>query len=360
MLFRSKIGEEICHYGSIKKGNIEKQKNIDVVAKINKNNRDLIKVNHTATHLLHRSLKNILGDHVQQAGSLVEANRLRFDLTHFQKVSKEEIEKIELEVNSVIRNNLKLDISVMGFDLAKKEGAEALFGEKYEDEVRVVNVAGFSKELCGGTHVQRTGDIGLFKIISESSLASGVRRIEAFTGQKAFTYLNNRNNLAEEIQSSLQCNESDLLKKIKSLQKTLKMSNDLINELNVLKAENKINQLFDSKSSIGDIQVVFNRLSIDLNPKVLADIIREKMKLKGIALVSIELNKNQLLCVVTKDICDSLNAGEIIKEIVSNLGLRGGGSKYFAVSTFNDIKLLNKSIEIGKNIIERECKNYVD
>jgi len=353
-----KVGQNICHYGYVEKGDIADQKNNKVKAKINAENRNKIKLNHTATHLLHKSLKNILGEHVQQAGSLVEANRLRFDLTHYQKISKEEIEKIELSVNTIIRNNVKLDITLKDFDIAKKEGAEALFGEKYDDEVRVVDVVGFSKELCGGTHVKRTGDIGAFKIIQESSLASGIRRIEAITGESAFNYLNKNDKIINELKLNLQCKSNELVEKITFLQKAVKKSHDIQQELNILKAESKIENLFSKKNNIDGIQVIFDKLSIELNPQLLADIVRNKLSSKGIALISVEAEKSQLLCVVTKDICNAINAGEIIKKIASSFGLGGGGAKHFAITTFNNKKILNDSMKIGKDIIIQKCKDY--
>ena len=143
-----------------------------------------LKANHTATHLLHESLKQILGDHVQQGGSLLNEYKLRFDVTHYEKITKDQITKIEDIVNDKIRQNIELSTNVENFEDAKNDGAVALFGEKYGDKVRVVDIPGFSKELCGGTHVERTGDIGILKITSESSLSTGIRRIEAITGQE--------------------------------------------------------------------------------------------------------------------------------------------------------------------------------
>ena len=190
-----KYGDDICHYGYFEKGKIKKDFKDKVNVKINSERRNFIKKNHTATHLLHKALKIVLGNDVQQAGSLVSYNYLRFDLTYYKKIKQSELNEIEDIVNNTIKKNIALDIDIKKYSDAKSDGAEALFGEKYGDNVRVVNVEGFSKELCGGTHVDRTSEIGLFKIISESSLASGVRRIEALTGSYAFSYLREKNNL---------------------------------------------------------------------------------------------------------------------------------------------------------------------
>ena len=162
--------------------------------KVDKERRNAIKRNHTATHLLHAALKEVLGEHVHQAGSSVGPDNFRFDLTHFEKITDKEIEQVEKIVNDEIIKNTDVIPDVKSFDEAKKEGAEALFGEKYGDIVRVLTIGEFSKELCGGTHVNRTGDIGLFKIIEESSLAAGVRRIVAITGKEAVKFIQNQYN----------------------------------------------------------------------------------------------------------------------------------------------------------------------
>ena len=175
-----KSGDEFVHIGKIESGNIQ---DIQLVhAKINNNRRLQIRRNHTATHLLHQALKEILGEHVQQAGSLVAPESLRFDLTHYEQISSDQLVEIEDIVNAVILQNSEIETDIKHYKTAQEEGAVSLFGEKYVDNVRVVNIPGFSKELCGGTHVIRTGDIGGFKIISESALAAGVRRLVAISG----------------------------------------------------------------------------------------------------------------------------------------------------------------------------------
>ena len=193
-----KNGDEIHHICS---GSFNNEKLLEpVLCIIDLNRRQRIRKNHTATHLLHAALKKTLGDHIQQAGSLVHPDYLRFDLTHSEKISNDEVSEIENLVNDEIQKNVRLDISIKNFDVAKSEGAEALFGEKYGDKVRVISIGDFSMELCGGTHVNRTGDIGLLKITEESSLAAGVRRMVAVTGPEAINYFQNKVSIVQELQ----------------------------------------------------------------------------------------------------------------------------------------------------------------
>ena len=184
---------------------------------------------------------------MQQAGSLVAPDKLRFDLTHYQKITSDEIYKIEEIINNNIRSNIKLDVAIKSFNQAKKEGAEALFGEKYGDEVRVIDIKDFSKELCGGTHVNSTGDIGLFKIILETSLASGVRRIEAITGKRAFDYLSKLSTIINKIKQDFQCDENEITNKIDDIQITGKKLRKEIEELNKLKIKNIISDFYNNK-----------------------------------------------------------------------------------------------------------------
>ena len=225
------IDGNIIHYCKHTDDSLLFKSNVRV--KIDLGRRRKIMSNHTATHLLHQSLKNHLGLHVQQAGSLVNDKRLRFDLTHYEKVNEETINLIDSEVNQIIRENIELNISIQDFEKDKEDVACALFGEKYEDDVRVVSLDTFSKELCGGTHVSKTGDIGLFKIVSESSVSSGVRRIEAVTGMEALNMVKNYNNIISEIKNLFNCTDSELADKIKHLIKTNKENEKKIQQLRI-------------------------------------------------------------------------------------------------------------------------------
>ena len=354
-------GEDICHLGKVISGEFKFLKDKEVTAIIDSDRRQKIKLNHTATHLLHRALKNVLGDHVQQAGSLVAEDRLRFDLTHYQKISDLELIEIENIINDVIRENLVLHIENKDFEIAKKEGAQALFGEKYDDIVRVIDIDQFSKELCGGTHVNRTGDIGVFKIISESSLASGVRRIEALTGQSALSYFNKRNNVLIDLAQEFKCTELELKERAKSLQLGLKKANNLINELNEIKVDKTVNDfLAANKSELkNNVNIISGSLeSLEINPQKFGDIIREKISSKSVVLLSIKGNQNLLLCIVTNDLSDDIKAGDIIKFISSKLGFGGGGSKTFAMASFKESKILIEANQIGINKIKSETEFY--
>ena len=352
------IGQEICHRGEFSKGQIEKNKNITVSVNIDKDKRESIKSNHTATHLLHKALKMVLGSEVQQAGSLVSNDYLRFDLTHYQKIDNTQIDEIEDIINNIIRSNLNLEIKIKNFDEAKKEGAEALFGEKYGDKVRVVNVDGFSKELCGGTHVNSTGQIGLFKIISESSLASGIRRIEAFTGEKAFRFMKNKLNLIEDIKNILMCNEEDVINKLKNINLLNKNYKKEISDLNSIKAKAYFDKSINKNLiSIGNVKLYVDKIDLDLTPQLLSDMVRAQLVDKGVGLLGVKSNDNSLvLCVITKDLGDLIHAGNLIKDIANEIGVGGGGSQFMAIMKINNDVSLDNVLEIGKKLIKDKIK----
>ena len=354
-------GEDICHLGKVISGEFKLLKDKEVTAVIDSDRRQKIKLNHTATHLLHRALKNVLGDHVQQAGSLVAEDRLRFDLTHYQKISDLELIEIENVINDVIRENLVLHVENKDFEIAKKEGAQALFGEKYDDIVRVIDIDQFSKELCGGTHVNRTGDIGVFKIISESSLASGVRRIEALTGQSALSYFNKRNNVLIDLAQEFKCTELELKERAKSLQLSLKKANNLINELNEIKVDKTVNDFLSANKSElkNNVNIISGSLeSLEINPQKFGDILRGKISSKSVVLLSVKGNQNLLLCIVSNDLSDDIKAGDIIKFISSKLGFGGGGSKTFAMASFKESKILIEASQIGIEKVKSEIEFY--
>ena len=350
-----KDGNTFIHYCN---GSIGEKSNGKVQCEVDEDRRQNIRKNHTATHLMHKALKIVLGDHVHQAGSLVHADYLRFDLTHFEKLTLDEIRGIESIINREVLINNALDITVKGFDEAKKEGATAMFGEKYGNEVRVVTVGDFSKELCGGTHVDRTGDIGLFKILEESSLAAGVRRIVAVTGPKAVEYVQNQSASLEAVQSQLNCGAdmvaervSQLLLQKKALEKELKQRKKTGSSFNV-------KSLVDGGKSVGKQTVVVkmtDATSMD-ELKDLGDTLLGGLK-SGIGVLGAEGEKPMVVIVVTQDLVKTgVKAGALAKSIGAEMGGGGGGKPHLATAGGRDSAALkfamDKSFEIIKDTIE--------
>ena len=344
------LGEDICHLCQTDK-DLKIQATDKWCFEIDMERRKKIKSNHTATHLLHKALKNILGDHIQQAGSLVAEDKLRFDLTHYEKLSDSEISQIELMVNGIIRDNISLNITNEKFDDAKSKGAEALFGEKYSEIVRVVDIEAFSMELCGGTHVNRTGDISLFKIISESSLASGIRRIEALTGLAALKYLNQNQKLLEIIKNKLQCNEEDVVNKIDFYITQSKKSEKVFKDMQ----SEKLKNILSNYSLLNDINVVCEAIDFSVEPKFLVDVFYEKYTSNALCVFSVESEKPMMIIVITKDLSKKIHAGNFIKDIGMKFNCGGGGPPHFATAGFKNIENLkeafNYSIEKIKNKI---------
>ena len=330
---------------------------------VDKERRQRIRKNHTATHLMHQALKIVLGDHVQQAGSLVHPDYLRFDLTHSEKISNDEVRKIEDIVNSEVLINNKLEVSIKAFDEAKKEGAVAMFGEKYGDQVRVVTVSDFSKELCGGTHVDRTGDIGLFKIIEESSLASGVRRIVAVTGPKALEYTQDQFATLDQAKELLSCNIDSISDRLDQLINDKKA---LERELKKLK---KSNSTFDAESLIKE-SYVFNDNSIvikmtdaeDMDDlKDFGNMLLSKLE-NGIGVLAAISDKPILVVVVSDGLVKlGLKAGDLAQQVGSIMGGGGGGRPNLATAGGKDKKSLELALSKAKDIIIKniEEKNAV-
>ena len=340
------------------KGSIDEKVKGKVQCMVDSDRRQNIRKNHTATHLMHQALKLILGDHVQQAGSLVHPDYLRFDLTHFEKLTSDQIREIETMVNREILLNNALDISVKNFDEAKKQGAVAMFGEKYGDEVRVVTVANFSMELCGGTHVERTGDIGLFKITEESSLASGVRRIVAVTGPKAVEYIQEQAAALGNIQSQLNSGMEQVSERIDQL---LAQKRKIEKEL---KRQKKSGTAFNAKSLVekaklvGDQSIVIQMTdagSMD-ELKGYGDSLLTVLK-SGVGVLGAEAEKPSVVIVVSQDLVKrGLKAGDLAQLIGNEMGGGGGGKPHLATAGGQDAKGLKsamaKSLSIIKKLIQ--------
>jgi alanyl-tRNA synthetase len=343
----------IIHKGKVIKGTVNKGDDVTLV--VDEHQRLATARNHTATHLLHFALRKILGDHVKQAGSLVAPERLRFDFTHFSQPDPETLEKIETLVNEKIRENLPIQTEEMESEAAFKTGATALFEEKYGDRVRVVSLADFSKELCGGTHSHRTGDIGLFKIVGESSVASGVRRIEALTGAAALDYVQKSVKRLHDTALLLREHPDAVpqrLEKILSHQKSLEKE---LERLKAAIAAQSAHWAQEDIRNIGGIQVLVKKVSVD-KPAVLrdmADRFKEKLKSGIVVLGSADTSKTLLIVVVTKDLTDRFHAGNMIKEIASTVGGGGGGRPDMAQAGGSKPEKLDEALEKAYEIVKR-------
>jgi alanyl-tRNA synthetase len=348
-----KVGDKFIHIGTIERGLIsvgdEVKAQIDVVSRRNAAR------NHTATHLLHKALKEILGDHVHQAGSLVADDRLRFDFSHYQAVTKEELKQIENRVNEKIYQSLNVHIEEKTYDEAVKEGAVALFTEKYGDKVRVVKIDDYSMELCGGTHVKNTNEIGIFKILSETAVGAGLRRIEALTGLAAIKYLEEKEEILKEASDLLKSQDKEIISKIGSLQQVLKAKDKEIEQLKIKMASILANSLINSAISLDGIKVVVSKVE-DYDSealKVLGDILKDKLKTAVIVLASSAPEKAIFVGMATKDVVQKgINIGAVIKEVCKVSEGNGGGRPDMAQGTgknpFKVEEALNKAIEIVK------------
>ncbi|GAB6075917.1 alanine--tRNA ligase [Desulfurobacterium crinifex] len=331
--------------GTIKVGDV-------VNAIVDEKRRKAIMRAHTATHLLHKALREVLGNHVKQAGSLVLPDRLRFDFTHFEAPTEEELRAVEETVYNWILENYPVKVEEMSYDEALERGAIALFGEKYGDVVRVVDVGGVSVELCGGTHVERSGDIGFFKLISESSISSGTRRVEAVVGKEAFNYVEEKENLIKNLRKLLQSPEEQLLQKLQKLKEELKEKERELEKVKRKLATAEVNQIVENAPVINGIKVVTAKLD-GFGGKELAevaDVIRNKAGTAAVMLVGIKDGKASLLIALTKDLTDRFKAGEIIKRIAPILEGRGGGRPDMAQGGVQNLTRLEEAFsEFRKN-----------
>lgn len=324
------------HIGTVKMGELRVGDHVQ--AEVNSDQRHATQRNHSATHLLHAALREVLGEHVLQKGSLVNADRLRFDFSHNEAVSAEELQIIEQRVNAEIRANHPVETQIMSMDAAKQAGAMALFGEKYEADVRVLSMGNFSMELCGGTHVDRTGDIGLFKIISESGIASGVRRIEALTGDAAINYIGETE---KNLQASAQLLKASPDKLQSRIEQVLEKSRQLEKELQALKGQLASQQgasMTDSAVDVEGINVLAARMdSADVNTlRDTVDQLKNKLGTAAVVLASAEDGKVKLIAGVTKDAVDRIQAGKLVNHVAQQVGGKGGGRPDMAQAGGND------------------------
>ncbi|WP_195939725.1 alanine--tRNA ligase [Romboutsia sp. 1001713B170131_170501_G6] len=328
-------------------------------AKVDKERRMACARNHSATHILHKVLKEVLGDHVNQAGSLVTEDRLRFDVTHFEAITKEEIKVIEEKVNDIIFDALDITCENMSIIDAKNKGAMALFGEKYGDEVRVVSMGDYSIELCGGTHLTNTSQIGMFKILSEGGVAAGVRRIEAITGKAVYNYLNGKEDVIANVCSNLKTKEDGLTTKVVSL---LEENKNLAKELHDVKTKmslQSIESVLDSKVDVNGVNLVTAKFEgMDMNTlKEVADNLRDKLQSGVVVLANVADDKLNLVVTATKDAVDKgIHSGNIVKSIAAIAGGKGGGRPNMAQAGAPDVEKVKEVLDGASEVVKSQIK----
>ena len=337
--------EKYYHIGNITQGTAKLHDN--VIAKVDEEKRLSIARNHSATHLLHKALKEVLGEHINQAGSLVDGDRLRFDFTHFTALTPEDIQEVENKVNKAILKNLHASIYWTRLQEAQDKGILALFGEKYGENVRVVEFGDYSKELCGGTHVQSTSEIGLFKIVSESSIGAGLRRIEAVTGQNLLDYLNDTLKYSSETAKLLKIDPHKLSVKVNELLDKIREQEREIDSLKQHAINYEISKMLDKMQCINGINILSvkteNKDIDDL--RKMSDVIRQKVKSGIVVIGSIYQNKILFIATVTNDLIkQGYHAGKIVKSIAQVTGGGGGGRPDFAQAGGKDLAKLNEAL----------------
>lgn len=326
ILDTKKSGDAFVHQANVVEGTISN--GAKVATKVDRLIREATRLNHSATHLMHAALRQVLGEHVNQRGSLVNADRLRFDFSHFEAVTKEQIREIERVVNDQVMRNSAIETEVMDLEAAKEKGAMALFGEKYSEKVRVLTMGeGFSVELCGGTHAGRTGDIGLFRITSEQGVAAGVRRIEAVTGSGALALVEEQEDLIQESAGLIKADASSLLDKLQSLVEQNKTLEKTVADLNRKLATGGGQDVAEAAIDLGGFKLLVTQLD-GADPKSLPDALDQLKNKIGTGIVilgTVNDGKVGLIAGVTKDLTDRFNAGELVNHVASQVGGKGGG-----------------------------------
>ncbi|ELY2495347.1 alanine--tRNA ligase [Cronobacter muytjensii] len=320
-----KYGQAIGHIGELTSGVLKVGEGVK--AEVDHARRDRIRLNHSATHLMHAALRQVLGTHVAQKGSLVNDKGLRFDFSHFEAMKPEEIRKVEDLVNAQIRRNLPIETNVMDLEAAKAKGAMALFGEKYEDRVRVLSMGDFSTELCGGIHASRTGDIGLFRIVSESGTAAGVRRIEAVTGEGALSLVHAQNDRLNELSQLLKSDSQTLNDKVRAMVERTRQLEKELQQLKEQQAAQESASLSSKAVEIKGVKLLVSELT-GVEPKMLrtmVDDLKNQLGSAVIVLATVAEGKVYLIAGVSKDVTDRVKAGELVGMIAQQVGGKGGG-----------------------------------
>ncbi|HEK2641074.1 TPA: alanine--tRNA ligase [Proteus mirabilis] len=335
-----KYGKAIGHIGKVISGSFIVNHKINAVIDVAR--RDAIRLNHSATHLLHAALRQVLGTHVTQKGSLVNDKYLRFDFSHFEAVKPEQLREIEDIVNAQIRLNSPVVTELMDLEDAKQKGAMALFGEKYEERVRVLTMGDFSTELCGGTHAARTGDIGLFRIMSESGTAAGIRRIEAITGATAIESVHEQSDLISLVAHALKSDGSNLVEKIKTVQEKYRSLEKELQQLKDQQAAQESSSLGSQAKNVKGIKFLVRELN-NVEPKMLRTMVDDLKNQLGSAIIvlsTISDGKVSLIVGVTKDLTAKIKAGELISFVAQQIGGKGGGRPDMAQAGGTDVEAL--------------------
>lgn len=341
----------VGHFGKVERGSFELGDSVS--AKVNAEDRTKTMKNHSATHLLHAALKKLLGSHVQQKGSLVAPDRLRFDFSHDAPLSEQEIESVEAVVNEEIQLNRKVKSETMKLEEAQAKGAEALFGEKYEADVRVIGMGDFSLELCGGTHVDRTGDIGLFRIVGESGISSGVRRIEALTGASALHRVQYDSKVLHRIAETLSSGAANVEEMVHRLLQKNKLLESEVSDLRASIATGSAGSGEPDVRVIGDVKVLISRHDgVEIRDlRKIMDQFKSNLGSGVVVLGSVHNEKATLLCSVTQDLTDRIDASEIVSKSSTMLGGRGGGKKHSAQGGGSKVEELDAALESVAHMI---------
>ena len=349
--------EVFTHIGVMSSGQLQVGDTVNAI--IDANLRQSIAYNHSATHLLHAALRQVLGEHVTQKGSLVQANRLRFDFSHFEPVTAEQLREIENLVNEKIRANLPVDTRLMKHDEAIAAGAMALFGEKYGDTVRVLNMGDFSIELCGGTHVGRTGDIGVFKIISETGTAAGVRRIEAVAGASALRWINENDQRLLQIAAAVKAGRDDVDSKVNQVLRRNKELEKEVEKLQAQLASSRGGDLLSQAQDIDGIKVLAARLD-GVDPKSLRDTtdqLKNKLGSAAVVLATVQGDKVSLVAGVTQDQTDRLRAGNLVNAVAQQVGGKGGGRPDMAMAGGNNPAALDAALKSVPDWVRQQLQS---
>ena len=347
-----KYGQVFGHIGQLTSGSLKVGDKVK--AEVEAQRRHAITLNHSATHLLHSELREVLGNHVAQKGSLVNEQVLRFDFSQPEAINKAQLAEIERIVNRKVRENIQVVIEQMDIESAKAKGAMALFGEKYGDVVRVVDMSDFSIELCGGTHVNQTGDIGLFKITSEGAVAAGVRRVEAVTGENALAWLHNLQQIAQNSAEVLKTDVASLVEKIQQLQDKAKRTEKELEQLKTKQASQAGADLAKQAEQINGVNVVVQQID-NVDAKALRTMVDDLKNQLGTAIIvfgSVVDDKVSLIVGVTKDLTDKVKAGELVGEMAQHVGGKGGGRPDMAMAGGSEPQHLSNALTFAKEWIQ--------